>query len=89
MTELIRQIVAALVDYPEAIRLREIQGEGTIVYELQVAKGDLGKVIGKHGRTAQAIRIIVGAAGMKLRKHVRVELLESAPPAEHFAAGQD
>lgn len=89
MTELIRQIVAALVDYPEAIRLREIQGAGTVVYELQVAKGDLGKVIGRHGRTARAIRTIVSAAGMKLHLRARLELLESAPQADSAAVGQE
>lgn len=89
MKELIRQMVAALVDHPEAIKIREIQGETAIVFELQVAPGEMGKIIGKHGRTARSLRTIVSAAGMKLHKKARLELLENSAGAQSFALGRE
>jgi predicted RNA-binding protein YlqC (UPF0109 family) len=89
MKELIRQMVAALVDNPEAINIREIQGESSVVYELQVAPGELGKIIGKHGRTARSLRTIVSAAGMKLHKKARLELLENAYGTRSVAIGRE
>jgi len=68
MRELIVHIAQALADKPEEVQVREVEGEQTSVIELKVAKGDLGKVIGKQGRTARAMRIILSAASTKLRK---------------------
>jgi len=89
MKELIRQMVAALVDNPEAINIREIQGESSVVFELQVAPGELGKIIGKHGRTARSLRTIVSAAGMKLHKKARLELLENTYGTRSVAMGRE
>ncbi|MGA7794529.1 MAG: KH domain-containing protein [Candidatus Acidiferrales bacterium] len=66
----------ALVDYPDQVQVRAIEGEEVTVLELRVHPSDLGKVIGRQGRMAESIRIILGAAGMKLRKRVTVEILE-------------
>jgi len=69
-------IAKALVDNPEQVNVREVIGEQTTVLELRVAQSDLGKIIGKQGRTARAIRTLLGAAGMKLRKRFVLEILE-------------
>ena len=74
--DLIEYIAKALVDHPEQVKVSEIEGERTSVIELSVAKEDLGKVIGKQGRTARSIRTILGAAGMKLKKRFTLEILE-------------
>ncbi len=76
MRDLILYIVKALVDNPEAVDVREIQGEKTTVIELKVAQEDLGKVIGKQGRTARAIRTILNASGTKLGKRCVLEIIE-------------
>ncbi|HLV01151.1 MAG TPA: KH domain-containing protein [Acidobacteriota bacterium] len=76
MRELVEEIAKALVDSPEQVSVTEVEGEQTTVLELRVAQPDLGKVIGKQGRTARAIRTILGAAGMKLRKRFVLEILE-------------
>ncbi len=76
MKELIEEIARALVDSPEQVSVAEVEGEQTTVLELRVAQTDLGKVIGKQGRTARAIRTLLGAAGMKLRKRFVLEILE-------------
>jgi len=76
MKELVESIAKALVDNPEMVNVAEVEGEQTTVLELRVAQPDLGKVIGKQGRTARAIRTILGAAGMKLRKRFVLEILE-------------
>ena len=76
MKELITLIAKALVDKPEEVEVQEIQGRQTTVIELKVAKEDLGKVIGKRGRTAQAIRTILTAASAKINKRCVLELLE-------------
>ena len=76
MKELIEYIAKALVDNPDQVRVAEIEGERTSVIELSVAKEDLGKVIGKQGRTAKAMRTILGAASTKLRKHSVLEIIE-------------
>lgn len=76
MKELLELMAKALVDEPEAVEVREVEGEQTTVLELKVARDDLGKVIGKQGRTARSIRTILAAAGMKLRKRVVLEILE-------------
>jgi hypothetical protein len=74
--DLIEYIAKALVDHPEQVKVAEIEGERTSVLELSVAKEDLGKVIGKQGRTARAIRVILGATSAKLKKHFVLEIIE-------------
>ena len=76
MKELIEHIAKALVDKPEEVAVHAIEGEQTTVLELKVAQTDLGKVIGKQGRTARSIRTILGAAGMKMKKRFTLEILE-------------
>ncbi len=70
-------IAKALVDHPEEVDVRSVEGQHVIVLELCVHPEDLGKVIGRHGRTAEALRTIFTAAGMKLQKHVMVEIMEN------------
>jgi len=76
LKDLVEQIAKVLVDKPEAVQINEIEGEQTSVIELKVAKEDLGKIIGKEGRTAKAIRTILGAAGSKMKKRVVLEIIE-------------
>jgi len=76
MKELIEYIAKLLVDDPEEVRVTELEGEQTSVIELRVAKEDLGKVIGKQGRTARAMRIILSAASAKMKKRSVLEILE-------------
>jgi uncharacterized protein len=76
MQILVEQIAKALVDEPEQVSVQCVDGEQGTVLELRVAPGDLGKVIGKQGRTARSIRTILGAAGMKLHKRFVLEILE-------------
>ncbi|MDQ1473485.1 MAG: uncharacterized protein QOJ99_4965 [Bryobacterales bacterium] len=76
MKQLIEDIAKALVDIPEEVSVNSVEGEQTTVLELKVAPSDLGKVIGKQGRTARSIRTIVGAAGMKLNRRFTLEILE-------------
>ena len=76
MKDLIAEIVQALVDHPEEVSVNEIEGGHTTVLELRVAKPDMGKVIGKQGRTAQAIRTILSAAAGKTRKRYILEVVE-------------
>jgi predicted RNA-binding protein YlqC (UPF0109 family) len=76
MKELLEAIAKALVDNPDQVQVRAVEGEQATVLELRVHRSDVGKVIGRQGRTAESIRIILGAAGVKLRKRVTVEILE-------------
>jgi len=76
MKDLVEIIAKSLVDYPDEVVVNQVDGEATTVLELRVAAGDLGKVIGKQGRTARAIRTILGASGMKLKKRFVLEILE-------------
>jgi uncharacterized protein len=77
MKALVEQMAKALVDEPEQVAVVLIQGDGdNLVLELRVAPGDLGKVIGKQGRTARSMRTILGAAGMKLQKRFTLEIME-------------
>jgi uncharacterized protein len=76
MKELIQYIAQALVDNPDAVSVTEIEGNQTSVLELKVAKEDLGKVIGKQGRTARAMRTILTAASAKVKKRMVLEILE-------------
>jgi len=76
MKELIKYIAQALVDNPDMVDVSEVIGEQTSVIELRVAKEDLGKVIGKQGRTAKAMRTILSAASTKMRKRAVLEIIE-------------
>jgi predicted RNA-binding protein YlqC (UPF0109 family) len=76
MKDLIEYIVKALVDNPDKVTVKEIAGEKSIIFELRVGEGDLGKVIGKEGRTAKAIRTIITAAAMKQGKRTVLEIIE-------------
>lgn len=76
MKELIKCIAQSLVDQPDQVAVHEIEGEQTSVIELKVAKEDLGKIIGKQGRTAGAMRTILSAASTKLKKRAVLEILE-------------
>ena len=76
MKDLIEYIAKVLVDNPEEVSVTELEGKQTSVIELRVAKEDLGKVIGKQGRTARAMRTILGAASTKLKKRSVLEILE-------------
>jgi predicted RNA-binding protein YlqC (UPF0109 family) len=76
MRELVAYIAKALVDRPEDVEVTEIEGSHTSVIELKVAKDDLGKVIGKQGRTARAMRTVLGAASAKLRKRAVLEIVD-------------
>ncbi len=76
MKELIEYIAKVLVDNPEQVEVTELEGAQTSVIELRVAKEDLGKVIGKQGRTARAMRTILGAASTKMNKRSVLEILE-------------
>jgi uncharacterized protein len=77
MRELLEAIAKALVDNPDQVQVRAIEGEQVIVLELRVQPSDLGKMIGRQGRTVQSIRTILGAAGMKLGKRITLEILGS------------
>ncbi|MGH1346102.1 MAG: KH domain-containing protein [Nannocystales bacterium] len=76
LKELIEFIARSLVDKPDDVHVDEISGEQTVVLELRVAKEDLGKVIGKQGRTVKAMRAILSAAASKLRKRADLEIIE-------------
>ncbi len=76
MKDLVEYIAKALVDNPDQVRVSEVEAEQTSVLELSVAKEDLGKVIGKQGRTARAIRTILSATSAKARKRIVLEILE-------------
>jgi predicted RNA-binding protein YlqC (UPF0109 family) len=76
LKELIEYVSKALVDMPDRVEVNEIAGEQTTVIELKVDKSDLGKVIGKQGRTARALRTILNAASTKLRKRSVLEIIE-------------
>jgi predicted RNA-binding protein YlqC (UPF0109 family) len=76
MKPLIEMMAKSLVDKPEDVEVIEVEGEETTVIELKVSKEDLGKVIGKQGRTARAMRTILSAAASKVRKHCVLEIIE-------------
>ncbi|MDI6745280.1 MAG: KH domain-containing protein [Thermodesulfovibrionales bacterium] len=76
MKELIEKMAKALVDKPEDVSVSEVEGEKTTVFELRVAQTDLGKVIGKQGKTARAMRTIISASGTKIGKRCVLEILE-------------
>jgi len=76
MKDLIEYIAKRLVDRPDEVVIREVAGETTFVYELRVGEGEIGKVIGKHGRTIHAIRTILSGVAAKENKRVVLEILE-------------
>jgi uncharacterized protein len=76
MKDFVEYIVKQLVDYPDQVNVTEVIGEDTTICELEVAKEDMGKVIGKHGRTITAIRLLLAAAAKKGKRHCSLELLE-------------
>jgi len=76
MKQLIEYMAKALVDQPDKVVIKEIAGEKTLIYELRVGEGDLGKIIGKEGRTAKAMRSIISASAMKMGKRAQLEILE-------------
>jgi len=76
MKELIEMVAKVLVDNPDEVSVNEVEGEQTTILELRVAQSDIGKIIGKQGHTVLAIRTLLGAAGMKLRKRFVLEILE-------------
>jgi uncharacterized protein len=76
LKELIRHIIQALVDHPEQVAISEVEGKQITVLEVKVAKEDLGKVIGKQGRNAKAIRTILNAASAKANKRAIMEIIE-------------
>ena len=76
MKELIERIAQELVDQPDQVSVTEIEGGRTVVYELKVAKSDIGKIIGKRGQNVNAIRTILNAVSGKARKQVVLELIE-------------
>lgn len=76
LKELIEYLTRALVDRPDEVEVVEVAGEKTTVYELRVGDGDLGKIIGKHGRTIRAIRTVLSAAATKQNKRAVLEILE-------------
>jgi len=76
MKELVEYIAKLLVDHPDLVKVMEVEGDRTSVVELNVSKEDLGKVIGKHGKTARAMRTILSAASAKHRKRTILEIIE-------------
>ena len=76
MKEIVEYIAKALVDYPEQVDVQQVEGERSIILELRVAPEDMGKIIGKQGRIAKAIRTVVNAAAVKENKRVMVEIIE-------------
>jgi predicted RNA-binding protein YlqC (UPF0109 family) len=82
MKELVESIARTLVDHPEEVRVAVVEGSQVIVLELRTHPADLGKVIGRDGRTAKAIRTLLGAAGMKLRKRFTLEIVEEEVAAK-------
>ncbi|MGI6308765.1 MAG: KH domain-containing protein [Dethiobacteria bacterium] len=76
MKELVEYIAKALVDYPEQVIVEQVEGERSVILELKVAPEDMGKVIGKQGRIAKALRTVVNAAAIKENKRVMVEIIQ-------------
>jgi len=76
MKELVEAIAKALVDHPDEVQVKSLEGSQVTVLELRVHPEDLGKVIGRQGRTAKAMRTLLGAGGMKMRKRFTLEILE-------------
>ena len=91
MKQLVETVCKSLVDNPEDVKVTQIDGEQTTILELRVHQSDLGKVIGKQGRTARAIRTILAAAGMKQKRRFNLEIIERFEdrPGNNNAGGQE
>ena len=76
MEELVRYIASTLVVHPEQVQVKTVDNPESVIIELSVGPDDMGKVIGKQGRTARAIRVILGAAGMKMKRRFNLEIIE-------------
>jgi hypothetical protein len=76
MKELVETIARSLVDEPDRVEVREVEGEGVLVFELSVAQGDVGKVIGRQGRTIKAMRTLLHAASIKTQRRTELEVIE-------------
>ncbi|MBT3445763.1 MAG: KH domain-containing protein [Thermodesulfobacteriota bacterium] len=76
VAELIKLIASSLVDKPDEVQIQEVAGDSTTVYELKVAQEDLGKIIGKQGKTAKAMRVLLGAAAAKDKRRAVLEIIE-------------
>ncbi len=76
MKELVEVIIKSLVDNTENVKVTQLEGEQSSIIEVKVDQEDIGKIIGKRGRTAQAIRVILGAAGMKVKKRFNLEIID-------------
>lgn len=76
LKKLVEELVKAIVDKPEEVKISEVEGESTSVIELKVAKEDIGKIIGKEGKTAKAMRTILSAASQKMKKKTHLEIIE-------------
>ena len=86
MQHLVRPIVSALVDDPQAVEVKQVDGETTCILEVRIAPADIGKVIGRQGRNIAALRTLLHAVGAKERKHIVLEVLEDRPtPPLHGA----
>jgi uncharacterized protein len=83
LKSLVEFLAKALVDHPEKVSVNEVEGEKTTILELSVSEDDLGKIIGKHGRTARAMRTVVSAAASKERKRAVLEILEGNRPERY------
>jgi uncharacterized protein len=79
LKELVEYLAKALVDNPEEVKVTEVEGEQTTIYELKVAQTDIGKIIGKQGRTARSIRTVLSAAAAKQKKRAVMEIIEENP----------
>jgi uncharacterized protein len=77
MKDLVEAIIREIVDYPDEVQVKEVKGEMTTILELRVASSDMGKVIGKEGRTAKAIRTILNATGMRANRRIEFEIVNS------------
>jgi len=87
--ELVETVCKSLVDNPEDVKVTQIDGEQTTILELRVHQSDLGKVIGKQGRTARAIRTILAAAGMKQKRRFNLEIIERFEDRESRESGEE
>jgi predicted RNA-binding protein YlqC (UPF0109 family) len=87
--DLVETVCKSLVDNPEDVKVTQIDGEQTTILELRVHQSDLGKVIGKQGRTARAIRTILAAAGMKQKRRFNLEIIERFEDRENRGSGEE
>ncbi|HEY7712282.1 MAG TPA: KH domain-containing protein [Candidatus Entotheonella sp.] len=86
MRHLLQTIVSALVDYPDAVEVRQVDGETTCILEIRVAPADIGKVIGRQGRNIASLRTLLNAIGAKEKKHILLEVLEDQTiPSRHLS----